>query len=302
MRHHYVPQFLLRRWINASGKLHTFAIRNGGLVRSQLTPKYTGYEPGLYAIAANVFGLSKDHIEKKLFAPIDDRAAKVLEKLERRERISEDEHIAWIFFLAAFLVRQPATLDFLRAEGMDQVRCQLANRDAATLPKNWPTTEQWLDANFPGGLEAASLTAFLPRMIAHPQVMDAFTNTKWWIREFEPSTPKLLLSNMPIHTENPLKDDNFSIRLPISPDRIFFGTRSADTEQFLARLPSTDLVERVNRTTLASSTGLIWASTGEDAHAFIETNLDVIGKNVIGFRDVVRYGDPLRDNLKHSGE
>ncbi len=255
---------------------------------SELTPRYTGYEPGLYAIVAHLFGLSEDHIETKLFAPIDDKAAKVLEKLEQHQAISDDEHIAWTFFLAAFLVRQPTTLAYLRTEGIDMVRRQLAERDKADLPASWPTTEQWLDMNFPGGLEAASLTAFLPRMIAQPEVMGAFANTKWWFREFEPDAPKLLLSDMPIHTENRLKDDDFTVQLPIAPDRIFFGTRAEKTEQFLTQLAAADIIERVNRTTLASSSGRIWGSTGSEAQAFIEANLDVMGKNVITLRDVAR--------------
>lgn len=289
MKHHYVPQFLLRRWANEAGKLQVFAIRNGRLVCSELAPEYTGFEIGLYAIVANALGFSEDHIEKKLFGPIDNDAAKVLEKLERHEAITVDEHIAWTFFLSSLRVRQPDALDFLRTEGAKLLRHTLAEQDKATLPKGLPTTQQWLDRHFPGALGSTSLTSWLPRMIAHPEVMEAFGGVKWWFREFEPDAPKLLLSDLPIHSEGGLKDADFSIMLPIAPNRVFFGTRSAQTEQFLTQMAPAELIERVNRATLASSTDRIWASSRPDAQAFIEANLDAIGKNVVTFRSLARW-------------
>ena len=98
MKHHYVPQFLLRRWTNAVGRLHVFKVRAGRVVCDEHSPEYTGYEKGLYAVPAGAVGLSDDIIEKKLFGPIDDHASRVLEKLERHESISSDEHLEWTFF------------------------------------------------------------------------------------------------------------------------------------------------------------------------------------------------------------
>lgn len=280
MKHHYVPQFLLRRWTNAAGKLHVFSIRNGGLVCSEHAPEYTGYENGLYAVMATVFGLSEDIIEKKLFGPIDNDAAKVLEKLEHRETINEDEHIAWTFFLSSLRMRQPDTLEFLRTEGMKLLKQTLSEQDMATLPPDAPTTEQWFNRHFPGALEATSLTSWLPRMIAHDGVMEAFSGLKWWIREFPPAEPKLLLSDLPIHWEGGFNEPGFMIQLPLAPHRIFFGARS---EQTLDQMPVSDLIKRANLTTLASSSQRIWGSAKNEAQAFIETNFDAIGKNVVTF-------------------
>ena len=82
MKHHYVPQFLLSRWTDETGRLFSFSRRNGRLVCSRRTPKSTGYEDGLYALLADVFGFSRDIVEEKIFARIDDGAAKAVEKLE----------------------------------------------------------------------------------------------------------------------------------------------------------------------------------------------------------------------------
>src|SRR5512143_983978 len=107
MKHHYGPQFLLRRWTNAAGKLRTYRIRDGRLTWKDLGPRYTGYENGLYALLAGALGFADDHLEKRLFGPIDNGAAKVLDKLEQHDVLTEDEHIAWTFFLCSLRVRQP---------------------------------------------------------------------------------------------------------------------------------------------------------------------------------------------------
>ena len=40
-------------------------------------------------------------------------------------------------------------------------------------------------------IEATSLTSLLPRMIAHPEALDAFGELDWWFEEFTQETPKL---------------------------------------------------------------------------------------------------------------
>ena len=115
-----------------------------------------------------------DILEQRIFAPIDDGAAKVLIKLESHEGLSEDEHIAWTFFLGSLRTRQPDVLEFLKAHGMSRLKRALAEGDAATLPRGCPTTEEWFARNYPGVIEAAPLTSWLPKMIFSEPVLDAF--------------------------------------------------------------------------------------------------------------------------------
>jgi len=283
VKHHYVPQFLLRRWTNAAGKLRIFMIRNRRFVCKERAPEYTGFEYDLYSVITNAFGLSKHVLEENFFKPIDSSAAKVLQKIERHEVITADEHISWTFFLSSLRTRQPDTLEFLRTDGMKLLTKFLRERDTATLAADAPSTEEWFERHLPGALEATTLANWLPRMVLHDDVTRAFSELKWWFREFTPDQPKLLLSDLPIHWEGGFNNAEFFIQLPIAPDRIFFGTRSEQTESFLSHLPGGDLIERANRTTLASSSQRIWASTDGDAKAFIEANLDLIGTNVVTF-------------------
>ena len=165
MRHHYVPQFLLKRWQDSSGKVHVFTIKKDKLVCSKRAPKWTGFENDLYAIVANAVGLANDVLERKIFSPLDNNAAKALEKLERHEALTEDDHIAWTFFMSSLRIRQPDVLDYLRNEGGQLVRQFLAEADAKTLRPGGMSSEQWFGENLPGAIDAVRLTNIIHECI-----------------------------------------------------------------------------------------------------------------------------------------
>lgn len=286
MRHHYVPQFLLKRWQDDSGKVHVFSVKNGKLVSSKRMPKWTGFENDLYAIVANAIGLGSDVLERKIFSPLDNNAAKTLEKLERHEVLTEDDHIAWTFFMSSLRVRQPDVLDFLRKEGGQLVRQFLAEADAKTLGPGQMSSEQWFGENLPGAIDAIRLTNIIPRMITHDEVTETFGSLKWWFREFAETDAPLILSDMPLHWEGGFKNPEFFIQLPIGPHRLFFGTRSEKTEQILSNIEPADLIARANRTSLASASQRVWAQSDAPAREFIQANLESWGANVVQFRSL----------------
>jgi hypothetical protein len=283
VKHHYVPQFFLKRWADADGKVHVFQVRHGTILGRARRPEYTGFEYDLYGLVSNAFGLGKDHLEERLFGPIDSNAAVVLDKLERHQAISEHERVAWTFFLSSLRIRQPDVLVFLRKEGMDRLKADLAKRDAATLASDAMSTEQWFNRTYPGAIEAMTLINWLPRMILHDDVTAAFGEMRWWIREFDADQPALLLSDLPIHWEGGFKSELFMIQLPVGSRRVFFGARSKHTEEVLDGIPQQQLIERINRTTLASSAGRVWASDEIGGRAVIAANLEIYGANGVDF-------------------
>ena len=163
----------------------------------------------------------------------------------------------------------------------------LAAGDAA-LPANALTTEEWLNRNHPGMLEVQSLVSWLPRMVMHDEMTNRFSELHWWVLEFAPEVPKLLLSDLPLHWEGGVNTDNFFIHMPIAPDRLFIGTASDATEQYLDGLPRAELIRRVNRTSLASSSARIWGADADEGRAIIEANLDIVGANVERFDNIAK--------------
>ncbi len=283
MKHHFVPQFLLRRWIDASGKVRVFEIKAGKLVSDSTAPEYTGYEDDLYAVDGRGLGVETHHFEETLFKPIDSDGANALKKLESKEELSADEHHAWTTFLASLRVRSPDTIDYLRNEAVQRLRAKLSERDQETLPKDWPSTEAWAAGNFPGLIENVGLT-FLKQMIEHPTVMQTFGALDWWCYKFGENDPPLLLADLPLHWEGKLADPDFWLMMPIAPDRAFFGTRLERTADRLTGFGSAELATQLNRASVASAVRRIWARDEEPARAYITANLPIMGANTSAFR------------------
>jgi len=287
MKHHYVPQFLLRRWCDETGRLQSFSVRDGRVLSSARAPEYTGYESALYAVVANALGIDDDNIEKRFFSPLDNSAAVALGMIERREPIGLDEKAAWALFLNSLRVRQPDVLAHMRTEGMKILSRFLGEGDAA-LPAGAPATEKWLNEHLPGALEVHSLTSWLPRMVMHDAMTNRFADLHWWVIEFTAAVPKLLLSDLPIHWEGGIANDDFLIHMPIAPNRLFIGTGTEGAERYLNNLPRAELVRRVNRTSLASSSKRVWGADRNEGRAFIEANMDVLGVNVEPFEMIAK--------------
>lgn len=264
-----------------------FTVVNGRVAASRHTPRYTGYEDDLYAVGTNSLGIERHFLEKRLFTPIDNDAAVALGKIERREPITSKDKMAWAIFLNSLRCRKPDVLNHLRNEGVAMLKAFLAEGDAA-LPEGWPASEQWLDAHYPGLLETRSLISNLSKIVLHDELTQRFQDLNWWVMPFKAEAPKLLLSDLPIHWEGDLDSDNFFIQLPIGPDRIFFGTSSQETEDYICNFPSVELIRRVNRGTLASSSNRVWGSDAAEGRAFIEANLDVLSINVEPFDAVAK--------------
>jgi len=266
-----------------------FQVRDRTISGRARKPEYTGFEYDLYGLVANALGVGEDHIEKRLFGPIDSNAAIVLGKLEYHEPLNEDQHVAWTFFLSSLRIRQPDVLAFLRKTGMDRLKANLAKRDTATLPPGAMSTEQWFSRTYPGAIEAVPLINWLPRMILHDDVTAAFGEMRWWIREFDADEPALLLSDLPIHWEGGFETERFMIQLPVGPRRVFFGARSKHTEEVLDAIPQHQLVQRINRTTLASSGGRVWACDDVGSRDIIAANLDIFGVNAVDFASLAPW-------------
>lgn len=297
MRHHYVPQFLLRRWTNTSGKLHVFSQRNGRLVNTERAPRSTGFVDDLYAIAEGVFGFPADLIERKLFGKIDNDAAVALGKLEAHEGFTLDDQIAWFFFLSSLRIRQPDTLRFLRTTALDYVKSSMTAKDKVAFAGDDALSMSWFEQNFPDGLEAKSLTSWLPGMIAHDGVLDAFESLSWFTREFAVAAPKLLLSDMPLHWDAGLDNPDLLIQLPLGPSRVLFGTRTEEAQQFIDQLAVPELIRRINRASISSSIEYIWASERDEARTFIEANLEIVGVHAIPFGQLMPWQMPV-----HAGD
>ena len=79
MKHHYVPQFYLKQWAEADGKVPYFRWLSGRTLVDRIAPRSTAFEDDLYA--RERVPTDERHIVETFFAKLDDKAARIHRRL-----------------------------------------------------------------------------------------------------------------------------------------------------------------------------------------------------------------------------
>ena len=81
-RHHYVPQFHLRRWTGSDGMLWRYERRPDRVLRRRTAPRATAYERELYTTHELLFPEeASDVLETDFFSRLDSDAAIAFRRL-----------------------------------------------------------------------------------------------------------------------------------------------------------------------------------------------------------------------------
>jgi hypothetical protein len=162
MRNHFVPEFLLRAWCEATpdNALQEFRIDIATAPSRRRAPKATGFQKDLYALSAPVVAWMNQHdVETRFLKLIDNDAARVRAKLIEHglKKLTIAERGDWARFLIAMRLRQPELVGMLKSESEQHLREELATQpdeyeEAATEAgdKMPATFEEWTEQTFPG--------------------------------------------------------------------------------------------------------------------------------------------------------
>ena len=205
MRHHYIPQFLLRAWSETmpDGKVEVFRLDLPNLPSTRRTPKNTAYEDDLYALTRPIVaGMEKHAVEVAILRQVDDLAARVRRKLVDTgfRSLSLSERCDWVRFLMSLQLRQPNIILQLCEETSDHLRQSLADQpeqyEALSQEESIPTLECWVEQHFPGLIENFGLT-FFHDLINDAKVGEQILRMKWWLWDFSRAGRELVLSDRP---------------------------------------------------------------------------------------------------------
>jgi hypothetical protein len=111
-----VPEFYLRRFVDAEGKvLRTFKAPSGVLHERRYPPKATGFQEDLYSIepeTTNHRVRRPDRIDVDFFGPIDNGAAPLAQKIldSAPSALSQDERRVFAIFVNSLIERHPQRL------------------------------------------------------------------------------------------------------------------------------------------------------------------------------------------------
>lgn len=270
-RHHYIPQFWIKRWCGEDGMVARFMKQPTGFVNSlRRPPKSVGYWDGLYSPPVGI--PDKLQLEELFFKKLDDKYSKLFKKLENDviHLEGEEAHTLAVFILTLMHRTPDGLLDFYKAseKQLELVREEIRPKYEQLRGSGDPLTVEEYEAQ--EGPEAGRRTSYrlLPRLVVNKAVVEFLAGMSWRIFEADGRARRLLLGDDPLIRTNGLKQLDGHLAFPLSPTKLVVAAYKESTLDALATDRRIDLFARVNRQSVQSARHFVIAEDERQA-AFI---------------------------------
>lgn len=225
-KHHYLPEFFIRRWTGDDGKITEFRRPHDQLVCKQKWPSQTGFIIDLYANEAKADPVERQALELLFMQKVDDAAASALLYIERGKGKPSDPLLrdAWSRFLMSLLHRSPERVKYLTAKVKeyeeDSLNPELAQKYAEMRSEDDPPTyEEWLEK---AGLLTPDLRVrLLKLLIDSRRIGNTLNAMHWHLYVLERPRFGFLTGDHPIMVSNGLGHNRSFVLLAISPSKLF---------------------------------------------------------------------------------
>ena len=230
-RNHYIPEFLLRRWIGDDGRFTRFKrVPGGKLDKKRATPSEIGFERDLYTMS-NQPRKYAYQIEEGLLSRIDDKAGKLAASmLSGNMACSAVDRSDWSRFLMRLVHMKPYDID-TKTESykllFPHMFPGLGDIDP-TEARNLVLRHAWTSLN------SEVIGGTLVRM-------------QWDILDLSRSNLHLIISDAPMILSNGLEEPDGNWSLPLSPTRLFVASWAGPGRDLLFLEKPRDIVRRCNR-------------------------------------------------------
>lgn len=277
MRHHYIPEFLLKVWTESTldNKVEVFRLDLAGVPSNRYSPRHTGYEKDLYALSRDqVAGLDAQHVETKILKPVDNDAAVVLKKLllGRLNDLTKAENVNWVIFLMSLRVRRPEFVNFLKSdEPKKLIGSAIKNPKKHGFSSENPdphAVREFIEKKEPGLTDNLAMVHFGDFITDRDDAMEIGRMT-WSLHHFRNQKHHLLLSDDPlIFTEKSIDHPDLIIMLPVSPDKVFIATKTIFATRWIRQHRAKDVVRYINEWSVFQAKKRIFACD-RSQHRFI---------------------------------
>jgi hypothetical protein len=266
-RHHFVPQFLLRRWAtNGRFVAYYFETAASRVIENSKAAVASACQIADLNTFFGVHISQRDFPETGFFTPIvDTPAATALQVMLARgvRALTASQRLDWARLIVSLAVRTPETL---RDMGPKETKKAFALVEATA--KGPPDAERRVSAMIQQGMP--TLERNFPLNIAmdlstDPDKLAAVDRMTWWIRRLPYAAiligdrPLLTFPRAPHPCGIPLNDPSCLIVLPIAPNAVFFASANPKTKDKARKMAPSKITFAVNEET-------IWRSSC--VHAF----------------------------------
>ena len=249
-KHHYNPAFYLGRFAGADGLVREMRLVRGKVNLKSRHPNATGFQKDLYRVEG-VPEKHSQHLETHFMSPLDNGAAKALERIEAGDVMDwpAEQRSNWTRFIVGFLFRTPANVALIKKHIADvfNVAIEALERHYSDV-RRVGDPETFAEANAkrnPGGAEIHA-AKFLAELIDNDRLGPTIFEMHWAVLDMKRSKFSVLTSDRPLYMPLALAQLDAHLMLPISPTKYFVAARQRQTIAALNTVDRTTLVRTVN--------------------------------------------------------
>lgn len=252
-KHHFVPEFLLKRWAGPSARVTAWQREPNGGVRSfPVLPTETAVQRDLYARRAGPPELRNAH--ERLLNGIETRAAAAIKAAVSGDfkAISDQTRFDLAVFMVATHIRVPERVMHMRTEGRAVIEEFLSRPDPEFDRLNTGPEQnflEWTLNNKPEVVENFGIDV-LPKLINGPSLQKLYA-MPWMLAHFAKTSSEVLLSDRPFVIEYGIDHPLHLRTLPLGPRHVLFAATSYETLERLANCRHRDLLPVINRAVVA---------------------------------------------------
>ncbi len=264
-RHHFLPQFYLKRWDNSEGKIETYSRRRGQIHIKSYVAKGVAYERGLYSLEGAP-AKKRNSIEREFMGPVvDDPAAKALRLMLREDEgeFTIERRVAWTRFLMSLLVRLPPLLSKIEADGdaalISEMERAPEEYEALRKPGDPLTPQEFLSVRGLDWVLNNFGRSLIPGLIENPRMTKDIAHMHWIVLRYGAGPYGFVTSDFPICMHPGLAHQNCLISLPLSPTALFLAAHDVELLNQLRALPPATVINAANKIVIKSAERFVYA-------------------------------------------
>ncbi|MCY3701318.1 MAG: DUF4238 domain-containing protein [Rhodospirillales bacterium] len=230
-RHHYVPEFLLKKWApnpdaSSVGAYYWDRHKHALAHRTQGAKAFC-YERDLFSVG--VQNLASDVLETDFFGPVDTQGAAAMDKLVKNgvEALTEDDRSDFTRLLFSLEYRRPPLIHELRRRGPEVMEQEMDSDQGfrALLEEEGFDEAPSFYARELGLLSEDRAVAKVQDLVNDGSYGQKFINWHWSLARTRPGQGTFLLSDRPLIRKYAFDHIEAVWMLPLDPFTVFYAFR-----------------------------------------------------------------------------